>query len=301
MTITKINGCNSKTLIVIAGPTASGKTSLAIHLAKILNTEIVSADSRQFYREMNIGTAKPNEEQLTEVKHHFIGHLSINDRYDVSRYETDALALLQLLFENHDYVILCGGSGLYIDAVTKGIDVLPDPDPKIREQLMSLYAKKGIESIQSLLKSVDPEYYNVVDILNPVRLVRAIEVFYMTGEKYSVLRKGKFKPRDFNIKKYVLSVPREQLIVNIGDRVDQMIDLGLVKEVESLLPYRKFTALNTVGYKELFNYLDGKCTLQFAIDKIKTNTRRYAKRQVTWFKRDKEYYWIEPARLINLF
>ncbi|MBR6491145.1 MAG: tRNA (adenosine(37)-N6)-dimethylallyltransferase MiaA [Bacteroidales bacterium] len=290
----------NKNLIVIAGPTASGKTSLAIRLAQSLNTEIVSADSRQFYKELNIGTAKPTPQELAAARHHFIGHLSVNERYDVSRYETDAIALLDRLFQTHDNVILCGGSGLYIDAVTKGIDALPDPDPEIRVSLKKLLETQGIAALQEELKRVDPEYYEIVDLSNPIRLIRAIEVYYTEGKKFSSLRNGIDKERNFNIDKYCISIPREQLVEKINLRVDEMMKQGLLEEVKSLVPLRHLTALNTVGYKELFEYLDGNCTLDFAVEKIKTDTRRYAKRQVTWFRRDNEYQWLSSEEIFLL-
>lgn len=299
MTMTENHTNTAKTLIVIAGPTASGKTELAIKLAQTLDTEIVSADSRQFYAEMNIGTAKPDYDELNAAKHHFIGHLSVNDRYDVSRYETDAISLLNKLFEIHDNVILCGGSGLYIDAVTKGIDNLPDPDVEVRNKLKQLYENEGIDALRKKLLDVDPEFYEIVDINNPIRMIRAIEVFYTVGEKFSTLRKGTAKQRNFSVKQFVIDVPRNQLVEKINKRVDIMMEKGLLNEVKSLLEYKSLTALNTVGYKELFAYLDNVCSLDFAIEKIKTNTRRYAKRQVTWFKRDDDYVWLPASEIFN--
>ncbi|MCK9302690.1 MAG: tRNA (adenosine(37)-N6)-dimethylallyltransferase MiaA [Bacteroidales bacterium] len=281
-------------LIVISGPTASGKTAMAVKLAKLIDAQIVSADSRQFYKEMKIGTAVPSDFELEQVKHHFIGNLSIFDKYDVSRYEADALSIINQLFDSHDYVILCGGSGLYIDAVTKGIDALPDPDPDIRKNLKDKLENEGIEAIRNLLKVIDPDFYNVVDLANPIRIIRAIEVYYATGTRFSQLRSGKPKQRDFHIFKFAVNIPRNILYQRINSRVDQMMDNGLLDEARHLKNLSDLTALNTLGYKELFDYLDGICSLDFAVDKIKTNTRRYAKRQITWINRDNEYISVSP-------
>jgi tRNA dimethylallyltransferase len=280
-------------LIVILGPTASGKTEAALNLAGDLDAEILSADSRQFYREMSIGTAKPSEEQLERVKHHFIGQLSVTEYYNVSRYEKEALELLETLFKINQYAIMAGGSGLYIDAVCKGIDELPDPDPFIRNKLKEEYKEKGLEHIQHMLKELDPLYFASVDKSNPNRLLRALEVCMATGKPYSSLRKEKPKQREFTIMKFGVDTPRDQLIQRISDRVDAMMESGLLDEVKSLKSCRNLNALNTVGYRELFDYLDGLITLENAVEKIKTNTRRYAKRQMTWFKRDKEIHWLK--------
>jgi tRNA dimethylallyltransferase len=284
---------NSSTLIVILGPTASGKTAAAIQLAEKLGTEIISADSRQFYKEMSIGTAKPSLEQLSQVKHHFIGHLSVTDYYNVSRYENETLELLKVLFEKHKYVVMVGGSGLYIDAVCKGVDDLPDPDPVLRNKLKAEYNAKGLEYIQDLLKELDPDYFDVVDKKNPGRILRALEVCMTTGRPYSSLRKDSPKKREFDIVKYGIDIPRSQLRRRISARVESMVKSGLLKEVRNLEEYRELNALNTVGYKEVFNYFDGKSCIHDTIEKIKTNTRRYAKRQMTWFKRDKEIQWLK--------
>ena len=277
-------------LIVIAGPTAVGKTAISIQLAQYLNTEILSADSRQFYRELKIGVAAPSETELNTVPHHFIGNLSIHDYYNVSRYETDALALLNRLFLTKTQLLMVGGSGLYINAVCHGIDELPDPDPDLRKELQN----NEIEELRNRLKLLDPEYYAIVDLANSTRLIRAIEVCLQTGKSYSSLRNGIPKPRNFNILKIGLSRERAELNQIIGLRVDQMIEQGLLEEARSLYPLRHHNALNTVGYKELFEYFDGKITLEQAITDIKTHTRRYAKRQMTWFMRDKEIHWFHP-------
>ena len=288
---------SGKYLVVIAGPTAVGKTDVAIKLAKNWNSEILSADSRQFYAEMSIGTAKPDPDQLSEAKHHFVGHLSIHDYYNVSRYETEALKLLKDLFEQHDLVFMVGGSGLYIDAVCRGIDDFPDPEPEFRSYLKGLYQDEGIAKLQELLSEIDPEYYANVDKNNPNRLLRALEVCHSTGKKFSEQRLKSSKKRDFRIIRIGLNLPRPELFSRIELRTDQMLEKGLVEEVQSLLPYQHLNALNTVGYKEIFEYLDSKITLQQAIVNIKTNTRRYAKRQLTWFKRTDEYTWFEPDQL----
>ncbi len=282
------------TLIVILGPTASGKTGIAIEMAKYFHTEIISADSRQFYREIPIGTAAPTAEQMGEVPHHFVGQRSITEDYNVSQFEKEVLELLSEKFQKKDVMIMVGGSGLYLDAVCKGIDDLPDPDPEMRKDLNQLFESKGITALQELLKELDPEYYEQVDINNPKRLLRAIEVCKQTGLKYSELRLNQPADRNFRIVKIGLEVPREQLIQQIHRRTDEMMKHGLLEEAKSMLPHRNLNALNTVGYKELFAYLDGEWTLDLAIEKIKTNTRRYAKRQMTWFKRDKEIQWFSP-------
>lgn len=286
-----------KYLIVIAGPTAVGKTDVAIRLAKEWKTEIISADSRQFYNEISIGTAKPDQRQLNEVKHHFVGHLSIHDYYNVSRFENEALQLINNLFVKHDFVFMVGGSGLYIDAVCRGIDDFPDPEPEYRNYLKGIYQDDGIAKLREMLIAKDPEYFASVDINNPNRLLRALEVCHTTGKKFSDQRLNNSKKRDFRIVKIGLNLPRPELFTRVELRVDQMIEKGLVEEVKSLLTYRHLNALNTVGYKEIFEYLDSKITLQQAIVNIKTNTRRYAKRQLTWFNRANDYTWFEPSQL----
>lgn len=287
----------SPTLIVLIGPTAIGKTLTAISLAQYFNCDIISADSRQFFNELKIGTASPSADELAAAKHHFIGHLNIKDYYNVSRYEQDVLKLLPKLFEQNPIAILTGGSGLYIDAVCKGIDELPDPDEKLRAEIKSWHSEKGLEFLQEKLRELDPEYFEIVDKANPNRLMRALEVCITTGETYTSLRKNKSKPRDFNIIKIGLNRPREELFENISIRTDQMIAEGLVDEVKSLSPFGHHNALNTVGYKEIFDFLDGKITIERAIENIKTNTRRYAKRQLTWFKRDDGIKWFLPEEM----
>ena len=296
-----INLTHKNTLIVIAGPTGIGKTALAIDVAKHFNTEIVSADSRQFYKELKIGAAFPNRKELSAVKHHFIGNLSITDEYNVSKYEQDALQTLETIFTTHTTAVLVGGSGLYLDAVCKGIDELPDPDPELRESIKTLFYENGITALQSKLKLLDPEYYNQVDRDNPKRLMRAIEVCITTGKTYTSLRLSNPKPRNFNIVKIGLFTDREVMYWRINQRTDKMIKDGLIDEAFSLLSFRNYNALNTVGYKELFNYFDKTITLEEAIDKIKINTRRYAKRQLTWFNKDKEIIWIDINNIKNIY
>jgi len=286
-----------KYLVVIAGPTAVGKTDVAISLAKAWDTEIISADSRQFYNEMSIGTAKPDFYQLSEVKHHFIGQLTVHDYFNVSKFETEVLELLNTLFIKHDIVFMAGGSGLYIDAVCSGIDNLPDPKPELRRYLKEIWQIEGITKLQEMLLVADPEYYATVDVNNPNRLLRALEVCQTTGRKFSEQRLNSTKPRDFQIIKIGLNLPRPELFYRIGLRVDQMIEKGLVDEVRSLVPYRHCNALNTVGYKEIFSFLDSNISLEQAIENIKTNTRRYAKRQLTWFNRTDEYKWFDPSQV----
>ena len=288
---------STKYLVVIAGPTAVGKTDVAIQLAKTFSSEILSADSRQFYREMYIGTAKPDQHQLDEVKHHFVGQLSIHDYYNVSNFENEALLLLKSLFQQNDIVFMVGGSGLYIDAVCRGIDDFPDPKPELRSYLKGVYEDEGIVKLQEMLLQLDPEYLATVDVNNPNRLLRALEVCHTTGKKFSEQRLNNSKTRDFEIIKIALNLPRPELFSRIELRVDQMIEKGLVDEVKSLLPFRHLNALNTVGYKEIFDFLDSKITLEQAIVNIKTNTRRYAKRQLTWFKRTDEITWFEPSQV----
>jgi tRNA dimethylallyltransferase len=288
----------SKTLIVIMGPTAIGKTNLAIKLARHYHTEILSADSRQFYQEMSIGTAKPSEMELAAAKHHFINSHSINySEFSVGVFETEALAVLSKLFENNDQAILAGGSGLYIQAVCQGFDDIPKATSDTRENLNALFAEFGINALQDYLSKADPEYYNQVDLNNPQRLIRALEVFETTGKPFSSYRIKNINTRPFNIIKIGLNIDRAELYQRINSRVDQMMESGLLDEVKSLLPHRSLNALNTVGYSELFDYLDGLVTLPEAIDKIKQNTRRFAKRQLTWFKRQENIKWFSPSEI----
>jgi tRNA dimethylallyltransferase len=289
-----------KTLIVIAGPTASGKTALAIELAKKLDTEIISADSRQFYREMSIGTAKPTPEELSQTKHHFINSHSINEGFSVGDFEYDGLALLESIFKNHDTAIMAGGSGLYIKAICEGFDDLPSASPEIRTRLNQEFEENGITYLQDKLKMADSEYYSKVDLSNPQRLIRALEVFEHTGIPFSSYRKGFATVRPFNCIKIGLDLPREVLYQRINQRVDNMVTNGLIEEAKSLLAYRHLNALNTVGYSELFDYFDGKTDLETAIALIKQNTRRFAKRQMTWFRKDEQIRWVNASGPLDL-
>jgi tRNA dimethylallyltransferase len=282
----------NKTLIIIAGPTASGKTAFSIELAKALGTVILSADSRQFYKEMSIGTAAPTEEELSQVKHYFVHHISIEDKYDVADYERDTLLLLDELFKTHDAVIMTGGSGLFIDAVCNGIDAMPDIQPEIRQKVEKLSQDKGLKALQDEVQRLDPEYFAIVDQQNPRRLQRAMEVCYQTGKTFTSFRNGNAVQRDFDIKKYALLWDRQALIERIDKRVDMMMEQGLLEEAKALYPKRHLNALNTVGYKELFAYFDGQCTLSEAVGLIKIHTRQYAKRQMTWLRKDTSYRWV---------
>ena len=283
------------TLVVIAGPTASGKTSLAIWLAQHFSTEILSADSRQFYKGLDIGTAKPSASELALVKHHFINSHEVTDPYNISDYEQDALKTLSEIFIKNNVAILAGGSGLYIRAVCSGIDEQPGRNDTIRLELTQLYESKGLEELQNKLKILDPEYYDNVDLSNPHRLIRALEVCLSSGRKFSDFRKNEIIKRPFNILKIGLLLDREELYERIESRVDQMISLGLVAEAKTLLAHRSVNSLNTVGYKELFNYMDNNSTLTEAIDLIKQNTRNYAKRQMTWFRKEEGIKWFDPT------
>ena len=281
-----------KYLVVIAGPTASGKTATAIKVAKALGTEIISADSRQFYKELPIGTAAPTPEEQAEVQHHMIHNLNVEDKYDVADYEHDVLALLKQLFVNHDAVVLTGGSGLFIDAVCKGLDSIPDISEEVRNKVDELYKKGGLIALQNEVERLDPEYYSIVDKYNPRRLQRAVEVCYQTGLTYSSFRKNTIKQRDFKIIKVALLWERSELINRINKRVEIMVKEGLVEEAKAMYPKRYLNSLNTVGYKEIFEYFDGKVSLSEAIENIKINTRQYAKRQMTWLRKNNDYKWF---------
>ena len=281
-----------KYLVVIAGPTASGKTATAIKVAKALGTEIISADSRQFYKELPIGTAAPTPEEQSEVQHHMIHNLNVEDKYDVADYEQDVLNLLKRLFVNHDTVVLTGGSGLFIDAVCKGLDSIPDISDDVRNKVDELYKKGGLIALQNEVERLDPEYYNIVDKYNPRRLQRAVEVCYQTGLTYTSFRKNTVKQRDFKIIKVALLWERNELISRINLRVENMVKEGLLEEAKSMCPKRHLNSLNTVGYKELFEYFDGKVSLNEAIENIKINTRQYAKRQMTWLRKNNDYKWF---------
>ena len=283
-----------KTLVVVLGPTGTGKTDLAIELAKLWQTEIISADSRQIYKELKIGTAVPTEMQLATIKHHFIGHKSIHDYYNASLFECDTIALLETLFAENDVVIMAGGSMLYIDAVCKGIDDLPAINMEIRQNLISQWQTEGIESLRFMLQRLDPEYYAQVDLKNPKRLLKALEICQMTGKPYSSFRTQTIKKRPFKIIKIGLNRNRNELFNLINQRVDNMVAAGLVDEARRFYEFKNSNSLNTVGYKELFDYFDAIHPLDKAIELIKRNSRRYARRQLTWFNRDNEIQWFNP-------
>ncbi|MFH1118681.1 MAG: tRNA (adenosine(37)-N6)-dimethylallyltransferase MiaA [Bacteroidota bacterium] len=285
----------NSTLLVIAGPTAVGKTSVAIEVARHFKSEIVSADSRQFFQELKIGTAAPSTIQLDAIRHHFVGNLSLtDDYYNVSLYEKEVMALLPELFQKNRFVVLSGGSGLYIRAICHGIDDLPDVDPALRKSLQHQLNTEGISSLRAMLQKLDAGYYRLVDPANPARIIRAIEVCLTTGKPYSELRKQERAERKFRIIKIGLNLPREELHRNINIRVEQMVKDGLIEEAGRFYTLRHLNALNTVGYKELFDHFDDKCTLEEAIEKIKTNTRRYARRQLTWFRKEENINWCRP-------
>lgn len=283
-----------QTLIVLIGPTGVGKTDLSLELAERFHTDIVSADSRQIYANLPIGTAAPTPEQLERVKHYFIGTLQLTDYYSAARYEEDALKVLDELFQKHETVILTGGSMMYVDAICKGIDLIPTIEQETREMMQQKYHEQGLESLCQELKLLDPEYYQIVDRKNPKRIIHALEICYQTGQTYTSFRTHPKKERPFRMIKIGLTRPREELYNRINLRVDSMIENGLVEEALSVYPQRELNSLNTVGYKELFHYLDRVWTLEYAVEKIKVNTRTYARKQLTWFKHDSEIRWFHP-------
>ncbi len=283
-----------KTLIVLTGPTGIGKTSASIKLAKHFDTEIVSCDSRQIFKELTIGTAVPTPEELAAVKHHFIHSHTIFENYNASRYETEAMELLNHLFNRHNKILLVGGSMLYIDTICKGIDTMPDVDPEIRSELKLQLEKEGLQSLRLQLKKQDLGYYKTVDLKNPARIIHALEICLMTGKPYSQFRTAPTKKRPFSIVKIGLNTDREIVHSRINKRVDLMLDAGLEEEARSVYRYKHLTALNTVGYRELFAYFDGEISKEKAIELIKRNSRRYARKQLTWFRKDKTMKWFEP-------
>ncbi|HZK96559.1 MAG TPA: tRNA (adenosine(37)-N6)-dimethylallyltransferase MiaA [Prolixibacteraceae bacterium] len=285
-----------KTLLILLGPTGVGKTDLSIEIAKYYNTEIISCDSRQIYAEMRIGTAVPDQQTLETVPHHFIRSHSIHDYYNASKFEVEVLERLELLFQSKDVVLMTGGSMMYIDALCKGIDDLPEVDDELRKSLMERMETEGIESLRNELRYHDPVYYNEVDLRNPKRILHALEICLMTGKPYSSYRINLPKKRPFNILKLGLNRDREILYSRINQRVDAMFDEGLEKEALSLIPFRHLNSLNTVGYRELFDYFDGKLTIEEAKEKIKANSRKYARKQLTWFRRDSEIIWFTPDK-----
>lgn len=285
------------TLIAICGATASGKTGLSLSLARWLRTDILSYDSRQFYKELLIGAAPPMPTELSLVKHHFIQHLSIKENYNAGRFERDAIEFLDEYFKTQNTIITVGGSGMFLNALTHGFDELPENTSAVRAELNAIFKNEGLETLQKELLEKDPDYYHEVDLKNHVRVIRALEVIRITNQPYSLQRKRKKKQRNFDVIKIGIDYPREELYARINHRVDLMMEAGLLEEVKMLHPHKANNALQTVGYNELFNYLDGKFDLDIAISEIKKNSRRYAKRQNTWFKKDLEINWIKPDDL----
>lgn len=290
-----MNAHFSKTVIVIAGPTGVGKTAVAIQLASYFHTEIISADSRQCFKELNIGVARPSAEELNEVTHHFIASHSVHEEVNAVVFEEYALKKANELFKKHDTIIVAGGTGLYIKAFCEGMDDIPAINPEIRSNIIAQYESKGIDWLQREIQEKDPEFYKAGEMKNPQRIMRALEVVESTGQSILSFRKGKKAERDFNIIKIALELPKEELHRNINTRVDKMIEVGLVDEVKSVAAFRQLNALQTVGYTEIFDYLDNKISLVQASELIKKNTRQYAKRQLTWFRKDKEFQWFNPA------
>lgn len=285
-----------KTLYIVAGPTASGKTSFAIELAQKLNTEIVSADSRQIFKEMNIGVARPTPEELSMVKHHLIATWSVLEDYNVARYEKEALQIIESLFQKHDNLVLCGGSGMYINAIVNGIDEMPDCDAEIRKELQKTFEEKGLPYLQDLLKEKDPVYFSEADIQNHRRVMRALEVCFQTGKPFSSFRLDKKAERNFNIKIFGIEREREELVERIDTRVDLMMQMGQKEEARELYKYKDLPSLSTVGYRELFEYFDNRLTLDQAIEQIKIHTRQYAKRQMTWFRKTEGINWLNFSK-----
>lgn len=283
-----------KTLIVITGPTAVGKTALCLDFAKHFDIPIINADSRQIFRELKIGTARPTEEQMRQVHHDFVGILGLEDYYSASLFEQQVLALLEQQFQSRDYALMAGGSMMYIDAVCDGIDDIPTIDDETRATMKKRLAEEGLEALCEELRQLDPKYYEIVDRQNPRRVVHALEICQMTGKTYSSFRKREKRERPFDIIKIGLNRPREELYERINKRVDQMMADGLLEEARSLYPKRHLNALNTVGYKELFDYIDGRWSLEEAVERIKGNTRRYARKQLTWYKKDEQIRWFHP-------
>lgn len=281
-------------LVVLIGPTGVGKTELSLSLAEFLHTPILNADSRQLFRDLPIGTAAPTAEQQQRVKHYFVGTLGLTDYYSAAQYETDVLRLLDELFSRHPLALLTGGSMMYIDAVCKGIDDIPTVDEETRRLMLERYEEVGLDALCKELKILDPEYYHTVDLKNPKRVIHALEICYMTGKPYSSFRTSRTKERPFDILKIGLRREREELYDRINRRVDEMISQGLEAEARRVLPYRNTNALNTVGYKEMFHYIDGDWSLDFAVEKIKQNTRIYSRKQMTWFRRDSSINWFHP-------
>ena len=291
---------NTKKIIIIVGPTAIGKTSLSIELANALNTEIISCDSRQFYKELKIGSAPPNAKELAAAKHHFIQHLSVTEDYNAGEFEMNAIAKIKELHKTNDTIIVVGGSGLYVNAICKGFDKMPEISEEIRTKLNSKLKEKGIVWLQDEVKKVDPDFYATCDQQNPQRLLRALEIFIATGKTFSSYKSATPKERPFEIIKIGLTTEREILYKRINTRVDKMLENGLLEEVESLISFQQKNALQTVGYKEIFAFYNNECTLEKAVENIKQNTRRFAKRQLTWFRKDKNTKWFEPDQISDI-
>lgn len=291
-----------KILLIVTGPTGIGKTKIGIELANHFKTEIISADSRQIFRELSIGTAVPSKKELNSARHHFIHTHSVTENYNASIYETEAINLLEKLFQNNDIVLMVGGSMLYIDAVCNGIDIMPDVDPEIRNELKNRYEQEGLESLRLQLKKLDPDYYNQVDLKNQNRIIHALEICITTGKPYSSFRSNRKKSRPFNVIKIGLDCNRAELHARINTRVDKMIEAGLEKEAKNVYHLKQLTSLNTVGYREFFDYFDGLISKEKAIELIKRNSRRYARKQLTWYRNDPEMNWFQPddiKKIIN--
>lgn len=291
----------AKTLIVITGPTGVGKTGKAIELAQSLGTEIVSADSRQLYRDIPIGTAAPTAEELAMVKHHFVGILGLEEYYSAAQFEVDALEVIKRIFAERDYAVMCGGSMLYVDAICRGIDDIPTISDEVRSRVDEMVANCSAEELRETLRSLDPAYHAIVDLNNTKRVAHAIEICLQAGVPYSTLRTGKAKPRNFEIVKIALNLPREELFDRINRRVDAMVEQGLEEEAHRVYPLRHLNSLNTVGFKEMFAYFDGTMERTIAIERIKKNTRVYAKKQLTWFQRDTTVRWLHPSAPLSDF
>lgn len=283
-------------LIVLIGPTGVGKTELSLSIAEHYHTSIISSDSRQLYKDLKIGTAAPTPAQLARVPHYFVGTLELTDYYSAAQYETEVLKKLDELFQAHPVVVMTGGSMMYVDAVCKGIDDIPTVDKDTRELMIHRYETEGLDQLCAELRVLDPEYYRIVDLKNPKRVIHALEICYMTGKTYTSFRTRTQKERPFHIVKVGLTREREELYQRINQRVDEMMKEGLLEEAKRVYPYRQLNSLNTVGYKEIFKYLDGEWDLPFAIEKIKQNSRIYSRKQMTWFKRDAEITWFHPEQ-----
>jgi tRNA dimethylallyltransferase len=291
---------SKKKLIVIVGPTAVGKTALAIHVAKEFHTEIISVDSRQIYRELTIGTAKPNEVELQEVHHHFINSHSITQDFDAATFGEEALALIYKIFETNDFLVVCGGSGLYIKALLEGFDDIPEVPDRVRDQLIEDFETKGLLWLQNKMRELDPEHFKKIDQKNPMRLMRALEVKLATGQSISTFQKQVVKDLPFNVIKFGLELDRAKLYERIDQRMDEMIGQGLFDEAKELYPFKDKNALQTVGYQEIFDFMDGQYDREEAVRLLKRNSRRYAKRQLTWFKRDEQIRWFKPDDMNNI-